>query len=252
MMWNMDSLSLKYTIKLYNNTINSIQIRKSYAKVVYYNGCSVILRDKDSLFLLNDKENVEKLYLENGNYKSLSDIYINKQNFPNLKVLDCRNNKLETLRDVDFPKLEILNCSNNNLTDITGINTPNLLYLDCSYNFINELGSRHNLLYLPNLESLNCYGNGISDFNNLYAPKLKTIDCDRTSLNFIDRDKFPVLEHIYDNGLNGIHASESYLYRTKGERGIWNYFNKSLSLMFIYLGCTALIYVKLLGMVLLY
>jgi Leucine-rich repeat (LRR) protein len=85
-------------------------------------------------------------------------------NMPNIKELDCSNNKLTNIRE--YPMLEILRCCDNNLIDLPDI--KNLRELYCSSN---------NLIILPslsNIEILDCNNNFLIALPPM--PKARRVD----------------------------------------------------------------------------
>ena len=67
--------------------------------------------------------------------------------FHKLKKLDCSNNKLTSLPELNN-NLQVLDCSNNKLTSLPELNNE-LIYLNCSYNQLTNLPELNNkLIYL--------------------------------------------------------------------------------------------------------
>jgi Leucine-rich repeat (LRR) protein len=112
----------------------------------------------------------------NNNLPDLS--CINFDDYPNIKILNCNNNKLISLDNLPI-SLKNLYCNNNQLTSLD--NLPiNIKILDCANNQITSLNN------LPiNLKELYCWNNQIKLLDNLPI-NLKKLDCDNNQLKSLD------------------------------------------------------------------
>ena len=121
----------------------------------------------------------------NGNYAS---VYVHDNSnltsllvkSANIKILDCRNNKLSSL-DLSggtTNHLEELYCGSNQLTSLSGP-MPNLKTLEC---YGNKLTSLDLTNYFTKLETLSCYNNQLTSLNMSGCPSLKTLWCDDNQL----------------------------------------------------------------------
>lgn len=108
-------------------------------------------------------------YSANDNVNMLSSLTVNA---PDLKILRCYNNEIETLDLSGCPQLETLNCSNNKLStlDFTGC---------------------------PNLQQIEAGNNEIADITSPALPDLLYLDLSHNELADIDMTKYPELEEIY-------------------------------------------------------
>ena len=88
------------------------------------------------------------------------------QYFTNLEDLDCGYNQIESLNLQQNTKLKILNCSNNQLTRLVQVN-EGLEEVDCSNNKINEL-----MLYASTLKSVDCYNNELTSYTSYFLADL--------------------------------------------------------------------------------
>jgi Leucine-rich repeat (LRR) protein len=84
-------------------------------------------------------------------------------NIEKVTKLDCENNKLTELKDLDkLVKLELLCCDNNKLTELKGLDKLiNLKWLHCDNNKLTEL----DLSKLVNLKELYCYNNDLVELD---------------------------------------------------------------------------------------
>ncbi len=114
---------------------------------------------------------LEVLYC-NNNYYNIKQI-INLP--PNLKILNCKNNKLNSLDNLP-KRLEFLDCSNNNILSLDNL-PSSLLKLICYSNKINCLDN------LPaSLKILDCLNNNLKSLD--YLPSnLEELECDNNVIN---------------------------------------------------------------------
>lgn len=112
---------------------------------------------------------------------------------PNLKRLDCADNKLNDLPQID--SLEILICSQNNISQLPLF--KHLKKLICSYNSIKYISDYKQLEILdcdsniiecicdmPNLKELYCSKNQVDIINGF--KKIEVIHCYKTNISKID------------------------------------------------------------------
>jgi Leucine-rich repeat (LRR) protein len=76
--------------------------------------------------------------------------------FPNLSVLDCKDNLLTELNLTDNPNLTSLTCSKNQLTQLDLTGNPELRYLTCSKNQLTSITISNNN---SKLKLVSCEGN---------------------------------------------------------------------------------------------
>ena len=130
--------------------------------------------------------------------------------------IDCSNNELTSLPNMNFPNLQELNCSNNKLTSLPDdMNLPNLQEFYCSYNKLtllpdnmnfpnlqifscnnNKLKSLPDTINLPNLKEFDCYMNQLILLpENMNLPNLQKFKCHSNSLTSLpDNMNFPNLQ----------------------------------------------------------
>jgi Leucine-rich repeat (LRR) protein len=119
------------------------------------------------------KENCIYLDCNNNKLTSLKEI----ENLTQLQELYCNFNKLTSLKGIEnLTQLQELYCSYNPLISLREIqNLTKLQYLDCSYNQLTSLEPLRNLIYL---KKLNCIYNkltSLEDIKNLI--QLQILDC---------------------------------------------------------------------------
>lgn len=117
--------------------------------------------DKDGEISLTEALSITKVLCPNLGIKTLAGI----EYFPNLKVLDCSRNKLESLDVSKNKKLEHLSCYNN----------TSMGYLDI----------RENLL----LQSLYCRGCGLEYLDVSQNKELRILSCGFNSIGFINLEE---------------------------------------------------------------
>ncbi len=119
-------------------------------------------------------------------------------NFPNLKDLDCRDNKITTLEPLsNCVNLQTLYCLNNNITTLEPLsNCINLQELYCGSNKITTLEPLSNCI---NIELLNCYNNKITTLEPLYnCVNLQNLCCSHNQIATLEPlSKCVNLQYLY-------------------------------------------------------
>lgn len=113
--------------------------------------------------------NLKKLECVNNrllNLDSLNNLY-------NLEELLCDYNRIETLENLNLPKLQVLKCAFNKISSLQNLNFPNLKFFHCSDNRINNIKDCD----FPNLEEFYCFYNKIETIENLNVPRLNKFYC---------------------------------------------------------------------------
>jgi Leucine-rich repeat (LRR) protein len=143
---------------------------------------------------INDFPNLQTLNCYNNQLTTLGEL-----NLPNLQDLDCDNNQLTTLGQLNLPNLQILGCDNNQLTTLGQLNLPNLQILGCSSNKLTTLGK----LNLPNLQTLNCINNNLTTLGKLNLHNLQILGCSSNKLTTLGQLNLPNLQRLscYNNKL---------------------------------------------------
>ena len=121
--------------------------------------------------------------------------------FPNLKKLDCSDNKITHLNVSQNTKLTKLNCQNNQLVQLVVTGCSALNYLYCNDNQLQEL----NVSGQANLLELDCNNNKLTTLNLENNTQLKGLKCNDNllaSLKIKTCSKLAVL-HVYNNKFKG-------------------------------------------------
>ena len=143
-------------------------------------------------------DNMPKLRALNCSKNKIQELPI----MPNLIELECVDNKITKLLDVNMPNIEEINCSNNKITNLP--NMPNIQILICNNNNITKLPDNMpeleflnciknkitKLPDIPNIQILNCYNNQISDLPNNMS-NLKELNCSNNQIN-----EMPVMQNL--------------------------------------------------------
>jgi Leucine-rich repeat (LRR) protein len=137
---------------------------------------------------INDFPNLQTLNCYNNQLTTLGQL-----NLPNLQELYCDNNKLTTLGELNLPNLQELYCWNNKLTTLGELNFPNLQILSCHYNKLTTLGE----LNLPNLQILDCINNKLITLGELNLPNLQRLWCSNNKLSTLGELNLPNLQRLY-------------------------------------------------------
>ncbi len=106
---------------------------------------------------------------------------------PNLRRLECWNNKMTELELSPVSKLTVLKCGGNYLTELDLRPVPNLRTLYCYSNHLTEL----DVSAVPELTNLNCGANKIKDLDLSSVPKLKILSCGGNQLTKLDLSVIP-------------------------------------------------------------
>ncbi len=148
-------------------------------------------------------------------------------NFPNLEILDCSENYLNTLEPIsNCTKLKKLDCGYNNLRTLEYLsNCTNLEILDCSFN---KLCTLEPLSNCTNLQILDCSFNKLQILESLSnCTKLKILNCmcnnlrtlkhlsNCTKLNKLccSRNTITTLEPLSNcTKLNKLYCSDNYIF----------------------------------------
>lgn len=188
-----------------------------------YNECDP---DHDWWMSPDDFANVIALNLDGKNIKWLDGI----EYFPNLMLLYCQNNKLETLDLSKNPNLTQLYCFNNQLTSLNLSGCKSLQQLLCGDNQLTTLDLRDQL----RLEQLMCQNNRLTSlllFPNQYvAWPLAYLDCQSNCLDkeamedvvkclsgrYSEGGKFYVKDLTDENEQNVIAPSQVHTAKAKG------------------------------------
>ncbi len=152
----------------------------------------------DGILTEEERNSVTELDLSGLGLTSLD----NLSAFPNLKTLNCSNNRLTTLDVTGNPLLESLSCGNNLLTELNVSANKKLRYLNCNFNRIRDL----DLTGLSALVALYCEMNQMESLNLSGCTELLTMYCRNnqlTELNLKDNGKLVFIE-TFDNRLTEI------------------------------------------------
>jgi len=98
-----------------------------------------------------------------------------EETYDNIKVLNCSNNKLTSLKWILPRNLEVLNCSNNKLTQLPWCLPPGLLTLNCNRNELVSLPSREH--FPPKLQVLHCNSNHLESIPWYIPHTLTELQC---------------------------------------------------------------------------
>jgi len=181
-------------------------------------------------------ENVTELIIPMCGINALPDL----KNLPNLKIINCRGNKLKNLNGIEgLVKLKILNCSNNELSSLNEIKKlTNLKILNCNRNKLKNLNGIKRLVKLKNLdcwhnelknlngieelkkmEALNCRNNKLISLKGIEElTKLRTLDCSGNKLTTLNDIKKLTKLKTLDCSVNNL----TTLNGTKGLRNLEN------------------------------
>lgn len=119
------------------------------------------------------------------------------ENFANLEVLQCNDNKIAKLDLSQNKKLMKLYCNNNRLVTLNVSNNLELQVINCSDNMLGEL-SIENCGFL---KELYCRNNLIAGLNIAYAKNLTILDCGgNQSLQELNTDSNSALKEVYCDG----------------------------------------------------
>ena len=102
-----------------------------------------------------------------------------KEKYPNIRVVNCKNNNLTSLK---CSNIAILNCGDNKLEHL---DCPGVLYIECSNNNLTTLNAPDAIdiicennklesINCPNMVQLKCQYNLLTSLN---CPKAEYIDC---------------------------------------------------------------------------
>ena len=108
----------------------------------------------------------------------ISTIDLQHPGTPNLEILHCGLNSLESLDLSGLTKLTQLYCYNNLLTRLDLSHVSNLTYLFCYDNSLTEL----DLSCLPHLTELECSENSPAELDLSCVPNLAYLFCSENSL----------------------------------------------------------------------
>ena len=124
----------------------------------------------------------------NGNLLDSLDLSSN----PKLQSLSCEDNALVTLNVADNPSLQHLYCSGNALTALNLSGNPALQSLSCGDNKLNalDLGGNAELMHLS------CYENALSGLNLANCKKLESLTCFGNQLTALDVSNNTNLEYL--------------------------------------------------------
>ena len=129
-------------------------------------------------------------------------------NFNLVSNIDCSNNELTSLPDMNFPNLQTFNCDYNKLTllpDNMNCSISGIVEFSCSNNQLTSLPDNMNL---PNLQKFVCSRNKLTSLpNNMNFPNLtKFYCCDNQLTSLPDNMNFPNLTKFYchDNQLTSL------------------------------------------------
>jgi hypothetical protein len=104
--------------------------------------------------------------------------------FTNLKVLNCRRNKIETIDISGLTKLEQFNCNSNKLTSLKLDGLINLKKLECNYNQFKTL----DVNFLKNLEVLDIGSDELTSINLSELTNLQYLWCTGNMFTELDLD----------------------------------------------------------------
>jgi len=114
-------------------------------------------------------------------YNQLSSLDLS--NKPQLRYLECNNNKLSDLSDLsNKPFLSWMRCGSNNLTSLVITDNPFLIEINCSSNQLTSLEVSNN----PALTYINCNSNKLSSLDLSSLSALKTLSCYSNKLSALD------------------------------------------------------------------
>ena len=149
----------------------------------------------------NNCEQIISLCLNESNINNINEIC--ELNLVNLKTLELRNNRINTIEPLlkaKFKDIEVLNLAVNNIDDtnikyLYEMNFPNLLTLNLYYNCFNSINIFKIRNYNKNLSKLDTFYIG----NNPFNINIKEIDIKNTSFDFSSLKKIGLTKKIFND-----------------------------------------------------
>jgi len=154
-------------------------------------------KNGDSEITIQEAELVDSLNINSGPstiyfYSQISSLE-GIQHFKNLKFLNCRYNKLNSLGVTGLTNLETLYCSSNPLVELDVSELFNLVRLECIFNNLVSL----NISGLSNLIDIRCSSNQLTELDVSSFANLEAIGCSQNLLSNLDVSNLSNLEHLY-------------------------------------------------------
>lgn len=112
-------------------------------------------------------------------------------NCPNLEILSCGGNNLQTLDISNCPKIKQLGCGSNQLTNLDVSNLDSLTVLMCANNQLVSLDVSN----LTALSSVDCHNNLLTNLNLSNTSSLEMVNCDYNNLTNLDLSTCTNLSH---------------------------------------------------------
>lgn len=133
-----------------------------------------------------DLSGTEKLERIECKYNQI--INLDLSTSPNITLINCYGNKLQTL-SINSDKLESLLCQENQLSNLDFSNAKNITVLSCGYNQLLSL----DISQLQTLKSMSCDDNQITELDFSNNKEITSISCDDNLLTSLE---FPTLENL--------------------------------------------------------
>ena len=211
--------------KVYNDNIISLpKFQKLKLDNIINDKMIDIIKNKNEFNLLNKKTGDEFIFsvfnfplidfIKENKIKIKQDInFLNKINMNNIKSINLRGNKIESLKflsNQNFGNLELLSLSDNDIKDIEPLklmNAPLIKQLFLSKNKINSIKPFEEIK-MKNLQILWLSDNNIisiEPFKNSNLLKLEKLGLNKNKINNIEvfkYIKFPLLMELYINDNN--------------------------------------------------
>ena len=160
--------------------------------------------DRDDDELLSEHE-INLVNYINVHYMRISSLQ-GIEFFPNLNILYCQDNQLDSIDISQNTALVELYCYNNNLSSLDVSNNPRLRELCCYSNSLTSLDVSHN----SNLQELSCFDNQISNLDVSYNPDLYRLSCGGNCMGVLNISNTPYLIKVYEEGTLQSYGSNDY------------------------------------------
>ncbi|MCR4671391.1 MAG: S-layer homology domain-containing protein [Saccharofermentans sp.] len=183
-------------------------------------------RDNNGILSLTEIKSVKSMRIGYLSFQSLKGIEF----FTELELLECNNNRLQSLDVSKNTKLKKLYCGNNVLTELDISQNKELQVLDCSFARLRKLDTSANdklwKLYISHnyleeldlsknteLKEFKCEGNFLKTIDVKNNTKLAHFDCGRNEIATLDLSNNKDLVFLYcnDNKLKAVNVKNNPL-----------------------------------------
>ena len=195
--------NLEYIIKLFDTILNAYQFYKSN----YYHNLNIInisqnIKNDEIIFLRNNNQKFEKLFIEIFNDKYKTDITGNEI-YLDLRGKKIENEGLKMLSRINFKNLESLSLSRNgisNLEPLQDMKLSKLKKIDLSYNNITDISPlQEAIINMPRLVNIKLNNNLFQNVDIIKKGTFAKLEKISLENNKISKKNISIIKKLFED-----------------------------------------------------